>query len=54
MKNLFLIAFFSLFTYVINAQNATIQGKVIDEMNGQTVPGAKIFLDSTSLVSTKK
>ena len=47
MKNLFLIAFFSLFTYVINAQNATIQGKVIDEMNGQTVPGAKIFLDST-------
>ena len=46
MKNLFLIAFFSLFTYVINAQNATIQGVVIDEMNGQTIPGAKVILDS--------
>jgi TonB-dependent receptor len=46
MKNLFLIAFFSLFTYVINAQNATIQGVIIDEMNGQTIPGAKVILDS--------
>ena len=46
MKNLILIAFFSLFTYVINAQNATIQGVIIDEMNGQTIPGAKVILDS--------
>ncbi len=46
MKNLILLAVFTLFTYVLHAQNATIQGKIIDEMNGQTVPGAKIFLDS--------
>ena len=47
MNNLFLITIFSLFTLVLNAQNTNIQGKVIDEMNGQTIPGAKIFLDST-------
>ena len=46
MKKLILLTVFTLFTYVLHAQNATIQGKIIDEMNGQTVPGAKIFLDS--------
>ena len=46
MKNLIFIAFFSLFSFVINAQNATIQGVIIDEMNGQTIPGAKVILDS--------
>ena len=47
MKNLFLFIVFSFLTLTFYAQNASIQGKVIDEMNGQTVPGAKIFLDST-------
>ena len=46
MKNLILLAVFTLFTYVLHAQNATIQGVVIDEMNGQTIPGAKVILDS--------
>ena len=46
MKKLILLAVFTLFTYVLHAQNATIQGVVIDEMNGQTIPGAKVILDS--------
>ena len=46
MKNLILLTVFTLFTYVLHAQNAKIQGVVIDEMNGQTIPGAKVILDS--------
>ncbi len=46
MKKLILLTVFTLFTYVLHAQNATIQGVVIDEMNGQTIPGAKVILDS--------
>ena len=51
MKNLLLIAFFSIFTSLIFAQNSSIQGVVIDESNGQTIPGAKIILDSMKKIT---
>lgn len=37
------------FTKVVNSQNSSVKGRVIDEKTGETLPGATVLIDQTTI-----